>query len=114
MDAGPACRMVRQVAVIEPKGPLGEERSVHALYDTLREMLEEGARNFANNLAQVPGWDSYTLGALAGAYNLVRQAGGRVKFFAASERLLRALRKFHLDSVLELCANEALALSNLQ
>ncbi len=114
MDAGPACHMVRNVAVIEAKGPFGEERTVHALYDTIRELLEEGAGNFAINLAQVPGSDSYTLGALAGAYNLVRQAGGRIKFFAASERLIRAFRKFHLDSVLELYANEASALSNLQ
>ena len=114
MDTGPTCRMVQNVAVIELKGPLGEERSVHALYDSIWELLDEGARNFAINLAHLPGGDSHTLGALAGAYNVVRQAGGRVKFFAASERLLRALRKFHLDSVLELCANEATALSALQ
>jgi len=113
-DAGLSCHMVRSVAVIDLRGPLAEERSVHALCDTIRELLEEGAGNFAINLAQVPGADSYTLGALAGAYNLVRQAGGRIKFFAATERLIRAFRKFHLDSVLELYANEASALSNLQ
>ena len=111
-DASPACRMVRNVAVIDLRGPLNEELAVHALYDTIRELREEGAGNFAINLAQVPGWDSYTLGALAGAYNLVRQIGGRIRFFAAPERLLRAFRKFHLDSVLELYANEASALFN--
>ena len=72
------------------------------------------ARSFAINLAQVSVADSYALGALAGAYNMVRQAGGRVKFFAAPERLIRALRKFHLDSVLELYTDETSALSNLQ
>ena len=113
-DAGLSCHMVRGVAVIELKGPFGEERTVHALYDTIRESLEDGAGNFAISLAHVPGADSYTLGALAGAYNLVRQAGGRIRFFAATERLIRAFRKFHLDSVLELYANEASALSNLQ
>jgi anti-anti-sigma regulatory factor len=76
-------------------------------------MLDEGVRNFAVNLTEVFGADGYTLGALAGAYNLVRQAGGRIKFFAAPERLIRSLRKFRLDSVLELYANEALALSSL-
>ena len=113
-DASLSCHMVRGVAVIDLRGPLTEERSVHALYDAIRELREEGAGNFAINLAQVSVADSYTLGALAGAYNQVRQAGGRIKFFAAPERLIRALRKFHLDSVLELYANEALALSNLQ
>ena len=109
-----SCHMARRVAVIDPRGPLAEERSVHTLYDAIRELLEEGARNFAFNLAQVSVADSYTLGALAGAYNLVRGAGGRIKFFSAPERLTRALRKFHLDSVLEFCASEALALSDLQ
>jgi len=113
-DDSLSCHMVRGVAVIDLRSPLAEERSVHALYDAIRELLEEGAGNFAINLAHVSVVDSYTLGALAGAYNLVRQAGGRIKFFAAPERLIRALRKFHLDSVLELYANEALALSNLQ
>ncbi|MGD0127944.1 MAG: STAS domain-containing protein [Terriglobia bacterium] len=113
-NAGLSCHMVRGTAVIDLRGPLAEERSVHALYDAIRELLEEGAGNFAINLAQVSGADSYTLGALGGAYNLVRQAGGRIKFFAAPERLIRGLRKFHLDCVLELYANEALALSNLQ
>ena len=113
-DAGPGCHMVRNVAVIDPSGPLNQEQSVHALHDAIRELLDEGAQSFAINLARVPGADSYTLGALAGAFNLVRQAGGRIKFFAAPERLIRALKKFHLDSVLELYANEASALSNLQ
>jgi anti-anti-sigma factor len=106
--------MARGVAVIDLRCPLTEERSVHALHDAIRELLEEGAENFAINLAQVSVADSYTLGALAGAYNLVREAGGRIKFFAAPERIIRALKKFHLDSVLELYANEALALCNLQ
>ena len=113
-DPSLSCHTMRGVAVIDLRDPLSEERSVHALYDAIRELLEEGAENFAINLAQVSVADSYTLGALAGAYNLVRQAGGRLKFFAARERLIRAFRKFHLDSVLELYANEVLALSNLQ
>jgi len=112
-EACPACRVVHNVAVIDLRGPLGEERSVHFLCDMIRELLEEGARNFAVNLAHVSGADSYTLGALAGAYNLVRQAGGRIKFFAAPERLIRAFKKLHLASVLELYANEASALADL-
>jgi len=114
IDAGPACRMVHNVAVIDLRGSLEEELSVRSFYGAIREMLEEGTRNFAINLAEVPGADSYTLGALAGAYNLVRDAGGRIKFFAASDSLIRAFRKFRLDSVLELYANEALALTKLR
>jgi anti-anti-sigma factor len=106
--------MVQHVAVIDLTGPLGEERSVHALYDTIRELLDEGARKFAINLAQVSVADNYTLVALAGAYNLVREVRGRINFFGPQGRLIRAFRKFHLDSVLKLYADEASALSNLQ
>lgn len=114
MDTGLSCRMVRHVAVIDLRDSFGQERSVHALYNTVHELLEEGARDFAVNLTEVAVADSYTLGALAGAYNLVREAGGRIKFFAAPEKLVRAFRKFHLHSVLELYASEASALSSLQ
>ena len=54
MDAGPACHMVRNVAVIEPKGPFGEERTVHALFDTIRELLEEGARTSPSTSRRCP------------------------------------------------------------
>jgi anti-anti-sigma regulatory factor len=52
------------------------------------------------------------LGGLAGAHNLIRKAGGRIKFFAASERLVLTFKKLRLDTVFELFENEASALSS--
>lgn len=75
-DPGVACRRVRHVAVIDLRGPFVQERTSHLLHDRIRESLEEGARKFAINLSEVPCADSYTLGSLARAYNLIRQAGG--------------------------------------
>jgi anti-anti-sigma factor len=111
-DGRVACRQVQQVVVIDLKGQLAEGQSVHLLHDTIREWLDEGAKDFAINLAGISSADSYTLGGLAGAYNLIKQAGGRIKFFAASERLIRTFKKLHLDTVLELLENEASALSD--
>jgi len=110
-DAGVGCRMVHHVAVIDLRGPFVQERTFPLLQERILELLDEGAKNFAINLSEVPSADSYTLGGLAGAYNLIRQAGGRIKFFAASERLVRTLKKLHLDTVLELADDEASALS---
>jgi anti-anti-sigma factor len=111
-DAGVVCRMVRHVAVIDLKGAIIQERTFPLLQERIRELLDEGAKNFAVNLSEVPCADSYTLGGLAGAYNLIRQAGGRIKFFAASWRLVHTLKKLRLDTVLEFSENEASALSS--
>jgi anti-anti-sigma factor len=113
-EANAVYRKIRHSAVIDLKGSLAEKGAVHGLHCKIRDLLDEGIMNFAINLADVPSADGYTLGGLAGAYNLIREAGGRVKFFAASERLLRAFRKFHLDTVLELVEDERSALSSLQ
>ncbi|HTG59367.1 MAG TPA: STAS domain-containing protein, partial [Terriglobia bacterium] len=73
---------------------------------------DQGTRDFAINLAEVPYADSYGLGGLATAYNLVSQAGGRIKFFAARERLGRTLHRLRLDTLLDLSDDEASALSS--
>jgi anti-sigma B factor antagonist len=66
----------------------------------------------STSLAEVPYADSYGLGGLTAAYNLVQQAGGRIKFFAARERLLRTLHRLRLDTVLELFEDEGSAVSS--
>jgi anti-sigma B factor antagonist len=105
-------RKIRDVAVIDLHGPLVSELPVHVFRDRIRELLDEGAKNFAINLAEVPYADSYGLGGLAGAYSLIHDAGGQIKFFAASERLLRTLKRLRLDTVFELLEDEASALAS--
>jgi anti-sigma B factor antagonist len=105
-------RQVRGVSVIDLAGPLLGHLPVLAFRDRIRELLDQGTRNFAINLAEVPYADSYGLGGLAAAYNLVQQAGGRIEFFAARGRLVRTLQRLRLDTVLELVEDEASALSS--
>ena len=113
---GPECsvadRKVRDVSVIHLTGPLVRELPVLTFRDQIRELLDQGARNFAINLAEVPYAASCGLGGLVAAYNLVLQAGGRVKFFAAHHRLLRTLHRLRLDTVLELFEDEASAVAS--
>jgi len=113
---GPDCsvvdRKVRDVTVIDLTGPLVRELPVLAFRSQIRDLLDQGTRDFAINLADVPYADSYGLGGLAAAYNVVRQAGGRIKFFGACERLLRTLHRLRLDTVLEVFEDEASALSS--
>jgi anti-sigma B factor antagonist len=113
---GPECsvlgRKVGDVSVIDLTGPLVRELPVLAFRDQIRELLDRGMRNFAINLAEVPYADSYGLGGLTAVYNLVQQAGGRIKFFAARERLLRTLQRLRLHTVLELFEDQGSALSS--
>jgi anti-anti-sigma factor len=113
-QAGVVCRIIRHAAVIDLNGRLAEEGAVHGLHCKVRDLIDAGIVNFAVNLAQVPSANSYTLGGLASAYNLIRQAGGRIKFFGATEQLIRTFKKLHLDTVLEFFGDERSALSSLQ
>lgn len=112
LDCSVVDRNVRDVRVIDVAGPLVRESPVLTFRDRIRELLDQGTRDFAINLAEVPSIDSYGLGGLTAAYNLVHQAGGRIKFFAARERLVRTLHRLRLDTVLELFEDEASALSS--
>jgi len=105
-------RKVGDVSVIDLTGPLVRELPVLAFRERIQELLDQGTRDFAINLAEVPYADSYGLGGLATAYNLVSQAGGRIKFFAARERLGRTLHRLRLDTLLDLYDDEASALSS--
>ena len=105
-------REVDGVTVIDLIGPLVRELPVHTFRDQIQELLDGGTKNLAINLAEVPYADSYGVGGLVTAYNLVRQAGGRVKFFAASTRLDHTLERLRLDTVFELYEDEASAVSS--
>jgi anti-sigma B factor antagonist len=105
-------RIENDVAVIDLAGPLVGERPVHALHDRIRQLLDLGTKNFAIDLAEVPYADSCGLSGLVAAYNLIQGAGGTIKFFAASVRLLHTLARLRLDTVFELFEDESSALSS--
>jgi len=113
---GPECsvvdRKVRDVSIIHLTGSLVRELPVLTFRDQIRELLDQGARNFAIDLAEVPHADSCGLGGLVAAYNLIQQAGGRIKFFAAHDRLVRTLHRLRLDKVLDFLEDEASAVAS--
>ncbi len=105
-------REVDGVTVIDLIGPLVRELPVHTFRDQIQELLDEGTKNLAINLAEVSYADSCGVGSLVTAYNLVRQAGGRIKFFAATTRLVHTFARLRLDTVFDLYEDEASAVSS--
>ena len=105
---------VPDVCVIDVIGPLSGGRRVHGFRDLTQGLLDRGARNLAINLAAVPYADSHGVGSLVAAFNLARQAGAGIKFFAASERLVQALNRLHLNAVFEVYKDEASAVASFR
>lgn len=106
-------RKAGATTILDLHGPLMAGESELEFRQKIKQLLGEGARQFAINLAGVPEMDSWGLGALVRHCAQVKSAGGRCIFFAPQPRVLRLLKTAHLDSVLDIAENEAEALLRL-
>jgi anti-anti-sigma factor len=104
-------RNVGQTTILDLTGPLMVGESELEFRRKINELLHDGGRRFAINLAGVPEMDSWGLGALVRHCTQVRKAGGRCIFFAPVPRVLQLLKTANLDSVLDIVVTEAEALS---
>jgi len=96
--------------ILDLNGPLMVGESEQEFRQRLKELLYEGARQIAINLAGVTDMDSWGLGSLVRNCAEVRRCGGRCVFFSPTARVLQLIKVAHLDSVLDIAADEAAAL----
>jgi anti-sigma B factor antagonist len=96
--------------ILDLNGPLMVGESELEFRQKIKQLLDEGARRIAINLAGVPEMDSWGLGALVRHCTQVRKAGGRCIFFAPMPHVLQLLKTANLDSVLDIVDTEANAL----
>jgi anti-sigma B factor antagonist len=104
-------RNAGQTTILDLNGPLMVGESELEFRQKIKELLDQGKRRFAINLADVPEMDSWGLGALVRHCTQVRRAGGRCIFFAPVPRVSQLLKTANLDSVLDIVETEAEALS---
>lgn len=104
-------RNASETTILDLAGPLMVGESELEFRQKIKELLDEGVRRFAINLAGVPEMDSWGLGALVRHCTQVRKAGGRCIFFAPVAHVLQLLKTANLDSVLDIVETEADALS---
>ncbi|HKV28409.1 MAG TPA: STAS domain-containing protein [Candidatus Acidoferrales bacterium] len=104
-------RKAGATTILDLKGSLMVGESEGKFRQKIKELLAEGSWQIAINLAGVSDMDSWGLGSLVRHCSEVRRAGGRCIFFAPSARILHLLRIAHVDSVLDIAADEAAALS---
>jgi anti-sigma B factor antagonist len=103
-------RKVNETTVLDLSGPLMVGESELEFRQKMKQLLDEGARRLAINLAGVPEMDSWGLGALVRHCTQVRKAGGRCIFFAPKPRVSQLLKTTNLNSVLDIVETEADAL----
>jgi len=99
------------LAVIHVNGPLAEGEGVRFFLDQVRLLIGRGIGIFVIDLEGAPRVDRAGVCALAAAYNLIRDARGKVKYIITSRDVLIGIRKNHLDRVFEIFQNEAAALA---
>ena len=105
-------RMAENIVVIHLRGSLVQGAAVSFFLEQIRLLLGRGVRNFVIDLLGAELIDGRGVGSLAAAYNSVRDARGKIKYLLASEELLSAIQKNHLDRVFELHQNETSALAS--
>ncbi len=89
----------------ELKGP-GET----ALRERLDGLVRQGHLQILIDLSPVPYMSSTEIGRLIRAHISVRQAGGRIRLYNLSEKVMSVLRLTRLDTVLDIYGTEKEAL----
>jgi len=105
-------RHAEKAVILDLKGALKMGDPEHDFRETVQELLEEGKKNLAINLAGVPEMDSSGVGALMRAFTTARREGGKVCYFGATKRVLQLLKMVRLDTILLLTEDEESALSS--
>ena len=84
------------------------------LRDRINELLEEGHRVFALNLANVPYIDSFGLGQLITIWTSIRSRGGQLILLQPTDHVQKLFQITKLNSIFPISEEEAQAVTRLQ
>ncbi len=106
-------RKAGEITVLDLNGRLvlGQEAKLSA---AVNKLFASGERYLAVNLAAVPMVDSSGIGSMVRTHTSAVRAGGRCCFFAPTKMVLQTLKMVRLETLLELCDDEASALAVFQ
>jgi len=95
------------VVIVDVQGPVTDDDVSHVqLRDTMRQLVERGARCILLNVADVSYVDSVWLGAMVQGYASAVRRGGAVKLVHVRARFRELLRVTKLDTVFDLFDSE--------
>lgn len=104
-------RKAGSITILDVNGPLKLGESEQEFRQQFQDLVEQGARHIAVNLAGVSYMDSSGIGSLVRALTQAKKAGGRCTFFSLTKPVSQLVHMVRLDSVLDIADDEATALS---
>ena len=105
-------RFVDGIAVIDLKGRLSFGGDGERLRDLLLGVTEKGYLRILLNLSGLTHTDSGGLGDLVAAYTAITHRGGTIKLAAPPPKIQNMLHMTRIDSLFEICADEATAIAS--
>lgn len=97
-------RVVSDVVVVDLSGKLCFLEV--GLRNEVRDLLEEGHREFVLNLSDVPYVDSFGLGQLITVWTSIQRAQGKMTLFRPTEHVRKLLEITRLDTVFSIVNDE--------
>jgi anti-sigma B factor antagonist len=104
-------RRAGSITILDLNGQLKLGESEQALRQEFNDLMQQGVRHVAVNLAGVSYIDSSGIGSLVRAFTQVKKSGGRCTFFSPTKPVLQLIHMVRLDSVLDIADDEASALA---
>lgn len=105
-------RRAGSTTILDLEGPLVLGPPQQELRNAVEELVGNGARRLALNLAAVSYMDSSGIGELVRTFTTLRREGGRSVLFAPNKQVMMLLKMVRLDSVLDVVADEAAAVAS--
>jgi anti-sigma B factor antagonist len=106
-------RKAGRATILDLDGPLKLGEAEESFRNQIQQLVEAGTTYVAVNLAGVTELDSSGIGALVRAFTTLKRAGGKCTYFAPNKRVIMLLKMVRLDTVLDLAADEATALTRI-
>jgi anti-sigma B factor antagonist len=104
-------RKAGSIVILDLDGQLKLGENEQAFRQEFQNLLEQGVRHIAVNLAGVSYIDSSGIGSLVRALTQAKKAGARCTFFSPTKPVMQLINMVRLDSVLDIAADEASALA---
>ncbi len=109
-----ATRVVDGVTLMSCSGTITLGESTSLFRNTLREILQNGARKLLLNLAEVTYIDSSGIGELVGAYTSAANVNAQIKLAKLPTKIYDLLQITKLVTVFEIFDDEAEAIRSYQ
>ena len=105
-------RQAGRINILDLDGPLRLAPAEDVFRSQAQQLMLAGSTLLAVNLARVSDLDSSGVGALVRVFTSARRAGGKCVFFSPSQRVLMVLKMVRMDGILQICEDEAVALTS--